>query len=89
MSNLARIKSELAELCEEYHFILRRFRYVTLVGMKSRVPMAMQGMGFPDNNELFHLLTAFVEEFYDKAPRIAAYRDITVIVAVVVYFLFL
>jgi hypothetical protein len=85
--NLERIKTELKALREEYTFIASRFRYVTLPGMKSRVPQGKRGMGYPDNNELFHLLVACIEEFYDKAPRVAAYRDIIVAAAVAAYLL--
>lgn len=79
--NLLRLKHEAWALLDEYKSIIGRFRYVTLIGMKSRVPAELVAQGHPDNNELFHLLTAFIEEFYDKAPRMAAYRDIALIVA--------
>lgn len=57
----------------EYISLVDRFKYVTLWGMKTRVPLGQQGMGYPTNNELFHLLTAFVEELFQKAPRVCAY----------------
>jgi hypothetical protein len=78
--NLLRLKRESWALLDEYKTLFGRLRYVTLIGMKSRVPAELVAQGHPDNNELFHLLTAFIEEFYDKAPRMAAYRDITLIV---------
>lgn len=37
--NLERVKSELSDLMVEYSTILDRFRYVTLFGMKTRVPL--------------------------------------------------
>ena len=77
--NLERVKEELKALGTEYRSILARFKYVTLFGMKSRVPQE-ERYKYPRNNEFFHLLTAFIEEFYDKAPRVAAYRDICVLV---------
>lgn len=77
--NRIRLKHEAWALLAEYKVIFGRFRYVTLLGMKSRVPQHRVNDGYPDNNELFHLLTAFMEEFYDKAPRMAAYRDIVLI----------
>ena len=66
--NIERVQYELLKLYAEYRSILRRFQWVTLPGMKSRSPA-----GEPDNNELFHLLTAFVEELFDQAPRTCAY----------------
>lgn len=80
--NLLRLKHEAWALLAEYKVIFGRLRYVTLIGMKSRVPQHRVNDGYPDNNDLFHLLTAFIKEFYDKAPRMAAYRDITLIVLV-------
>jgi predicted TIM-barrel enzyme len=71
--NMERVQDELKALAAEYKSIIKRFRYVTLIGMKSRVPLSKQGMGYPDNNELLHLLTAFVEETFQKAPRVSAY----------------
>lgn len=89
--NMERVTSELSDVKDEYGTIIRRFKYVTLPGMKSRVPVNKEGTGlphsFPTNNEVFHLLTAFVEEFYDKAPRVAAYRDIVVGVFIITFFL--
>ena len=66
--NLERVQYELLKLYAEYRSILRRFQWVTLPGMKSRAPA-----GEPDNNGIFHLLTAFVEELFDQAPRTCAY----------------
>ena len=66
--NLERIQYELIKLYAEYRTIIRRFQWVTLPGMKSRAPA-----GEPDNNGIFHLLTAFVEELFDQAPRTCAY----------------
>lgn len=66
--NLEKVQYELLKLYAEYRSILRRFQWVTLPFMKSRAPA-----GEPDNNELFHLLTAFVEELFDQAPRTCAY----------------
>ena len=77
--NLERVRDELQALKAEYLSICARFKYVTLPFMKSRVPPE-ELYKYPRNNEFFHLLTAFVEEFYDKAPRVAAYRDICVLV---------
>tara|TARA_R110000803_G_scaffold37627_1_gene81173 strand:- start:191 stop:478 length:288 start_codon:yes stop_codon:yes gene_type:complete len=74
--NLERVQYELIKLYAEYRSIIRRFQWVTLPGMKSRSPA-----GEPDNNELFHLLTAFVEELFDQAPRTCAYLAQTSLVA--------
>ena len=78
--NLERVKQELESLGAEYKSILKRFKYVTLPFMKSRVSQEDRDAGIPRNNEFFHLLVSFVEEFYDKAPRVATYRDICVLV---------
>jgi len=86
--NLLRLKHEAWALLDEYKTLFGRFRYVTLIGMKSRVPAELVASGHPDNNELFHLATAFIEEFYDKAPRIAAYRDIALIAGVCGWLIF-
>lgn len=66
--NVERVQYELLKLYAEYRSILRRFQWMTLPGMKSRSPI-----GEPDNNGIFHLLTAFVEELFDQAPRTSAY----------------
>jgi hypothetical protein len=66
--NFERVQYELLELYGEYRTIIRRFQWVTLPGMKSRAPA-----GEPDNNGIFHLLTAFTEELFDQAPRTSAY----------------
>tara|TARA_R110000803_G_scaffold54585_2_gene111317 strand:- start:68 stop:352 length:285 start_codon:yes stop_codon:yes gene_type:complete len=66
--NFKKVQYELIYLYAEYRSIIRRFQWVTLPFMKSRAPV-----GEPDNNELFHLLTAFVEELFDQAPRTCAY----------------
>jgi hypothetical protein len=66
--NVERVQYELLKLYAEYRSILRRFQWVTLPFMKSRAPA-----GEPSNNELFHLLTAFLEELFDQAPRTSAY----------------
>ena len=71
--NKERVATELKALWVEYKAIAGRFKYVTLWGMKTRVPVGKQGMGHPTNNELLHLLTAFVEELADQAPRTTAY----------------
>jgi hypothetical protein len=90
--NLERVTLELRDVKSEYYTICRRFKYVTLPGMKSRVPQNKAGTGlphsFPTNNEVFHLLTAFVEEFYDKAPRVAAYRDIVLGAVIILFCIF-
>ena len=75
-NNADRVKEELKALGAEYKSILERFKYVTLPFMKTRVPQSKQDEGFPDNNELFHLLTAFIEELFDQAPRCCAYVTI-------------
>ena len=66
--NLEKVHYELLKLYAEYRSILRRFQWVTLPFMKSRAPA-----GEPDNNSVLHLLTAFVEELFDQAPRTCAY----------------
>jgi hypothetical protein len=71
--NLERVKRELEALAAEYLAIFGRFRYVTLPFMKTRVPDRLIRQGYPDNNEIYHLLTAFVEELFDQAPRVCAY----------------
>lgn len=76
--NKERITEELLALWAEYKRICDRFKYVTLWGMESRVPQHLL-YRYPRNNELFHLLTAFVEETYDKAPRTCAYVTIAAV----------
>ena len=76
--NVERVKEELVSLKNEYLSIIKRFKYVTLAFMKSRVPPSELHKD-PRNNELFHLLTAFVEEWYDQAPRVNAYLFITTV----------
>ena len=69
--NTERVTAELRALGREYLVIIKRFRWVTLPGMESRSPA-----GEPRNNGVFHLLTAFIEELYDQAPRTCAYITI-------------
>jgi len=83
--NSNRVKDELKALCAEYKLIFQRFRYVTLPGQKTRVPVGKQGMGFPDNNEFFHLIIALIEETYQKGSRICAYLTAAGIVGAGVY----
>ena len=75
--NIERLQEELKALGREYRSIIKRFKYVTLPFMKTRVPQDKQDKGFPDNNEVFHLLTAFIEEFFDQCPRLCTYLTIT------------
>ena len=74
--NMERITEELKAWGSEMLSIIKRFQYVTLPFMKSRVPLDLQEDGFPDNNEFFHLCTAFIEETIDKLPRTLAYSII-------------
>ena len=77
--NLEVIRDELKALKVEYLSIIKRFKYVTLPFQKSRVP-ADELYQHPKNNEFFHLIAAFIEEFYDKCPRCCAYLTITILV---------
>jgi hypothetical protein len=71
-SSLEQVQGELRDLWDEYVAIVGRFKYMTLPFMKSRVPVNWR-FKYPEDNNILRLVTAFIEELFDKAPRTCAY----------------
>lgn len=80
LKNLSVVAGEWVEYFRSLIEHAKRLRYVTLPFQKTRVPEEKIAEGYPDNNEILHLLTGVISLTWQSLDRNLTYLTIVLIV---------